>query len=71
MRHTSCDGPGCEVTDRGETTHYHLGADYTFIVVEANEDADHGQFHSWSCLAAWATQRAMERESAFDPGAVS
>lgn len=33
------------------------------IVVEANEDADHGQFCSWPCLVAWATEKAMKAET--------
>lgn len=30
--------------------------------VASNEDADHGDFCSWACLARWATERAIDRE---------
>lgn len=57
MRVVRCDGPGCdaEKQDRGYLSDWH--------VVESNEDADHGQFCTWTCLAAWATNMAVSRET--------
>ena len=53
-RATFCDGPECGKRMEGRYSE--------FVSVEAGEDADHGQFCSWWCLAAWATQRAIDRE---------
>jgi hypothetical protein len=58
VRLIRCDSCGETVRSRDI-----LGPDYAWIAVEANEDADHGEFCSWTCLAAWATNRAIERES--------
>ena len=33
-----------------------------WISVEANWDADHGQFCSWKCLAEWAMGKAIEHD---------
>lgn len=60
MRITRCDGPECLAEFSGRSIDFW---NYEWLTVEANEDADHGQFCSWSCLAAWATSRAMEREA--------
>lgn len=65
MRFIRCDGPGCGVTSHSTRDHY-LGPDYSWLALEANEDADHGQFCSWTCLVAFATLRAIERETPAD-----
>jgi hypothetical protein len=56
MRFTVCDSCGKKING-----HSYL-PDETWIAVEANEDADHGQLCSWTCLATWAMTRAIERE---------
>lgn len=61
-RFSRCDGPNC--TKERPRWPYEAGY-YDFITVEANEDADHGDFCSWTCLAAWATEKALDREGRF------
>jgi len=60
LRLIICDVCGTEERSR---SHDYLGKDFTWIVVEANEDADHAQLCSWSCLASWAISMAVEREN--------
>jgi hypothetical protein len=57
MRITKCDGPNCSTEWRTAAWNNEHP-----ITVEADADDDHGQFCSWSCLASWATNRALERE---------
>lgn len=59
MRITVCDSCGKRVEG-----HNLLGPDFTWLAldVEACDDKDHGQFCSWTCLAAWATEKAITRE---------
>lgn len=65
MRITICDSCGKRTQSH---QHEYLGPNYTWIVleIEASEDDDHGQFCSWSCLAAWATEKAIEKEGSID-----
>lgn len=62
MRITVCDS--CGKRTQAHKFEY-LGPGYAWIVleIEANEDEDHGQFCSWSCLAAWATEQAIKHEN--------
>lgn len=62
MRITRCDGIGC-LKERPQQ--YNDGY-YDWLIVEASEDCDHGQFCSWTCLAGWATNRAVDREGGFE-----
>ena len=60
MRIIVCDTCGKRVESR---QHTYLGPDDDpYIVVEANWDADHGQFCSWQCLAEWAMSKAIEHK---------
>jgi len=52
-----CDGCG-KVEPGGN----YLGPDWAWVHTEANDDADHLDCCSWSCLAAVATRRAVTRE---------
>lgn len=58
---TRCDGPDCDKVrpKRWEDGYYDWP---TLYIVEANHDRDSGDFCSWTCLAAWAVNRATERE---------
>lgn len=61
-RATECDGPGC-VARESAPAQFDVD-DVGWIHVEASEDADHADFCSWTCLAAWAVRHALEREGA-------
>lgn len=61
MRIMVCDA--CE--KRVKSHRYDRSVDddeLAWISVEANWDADHGQFCSWSCLAEWAMGKAVEHK---------
>lgn len=60
MRIIVCDS--CSKRAGSNTRNDYLGPRSDWIIVEANKDDDHGQFCSWVCLAAWATNKAMEHE---------
>ena len=66
MNLIQCDNCGKQVP---ATRSQFLGDDYSFIylAVEANEDSDHGQLCSWSCLSSWAAEKAFQRESPTTP----
>jgi hypothetical protein len=59
-----CDGCGKHAPPVHGRFPSSLGPDYAWVAlyIEANEDEDQASFCSWACLAATATQRAMERE---------
>lgn len=57
MRFTKCDGPDCKIEVKSRC----YIPDRGWISVEADEDADHGQFCSWICLAAWARNKAVDQ----------
>jgi hypothetical protein len=49
---------GVPVEERGELMARYY--EFVHLNIEANEDADHGDFCSWQCLAEWAMSKAME-----------
>lgn len=57
---TFCDGPGCEQTQ--PTVQEDSDTHWSWIQVETGDDVDCGDFCSWTCLAAWSVNKAIQVE---------
>lgn len=58
-RLTRCDECGYTEDHKG----YHFPQDDRWLTLETENDDDNGMLCSWTCLSAYATSRALEREA--------
>lgn len=61
-KRVTCDGPGCTASYGSRMYADHDPAGEPWLNLQASADADHGDYCSWTCLAATATANAIDRE---------